>query len=130
MVDHKRSLLTCYKLSDYCVDQWLVDLWATNSNSEFKTRLLDNKIIAASITYFETTKDYTIENIKELCYRVLGDVDFVTYCLFLWSIYQRENCIGPSVYTEYVEETRAPLIKGGSLPDTPFDLLSNKNENL
>lgn len=60
MVDHKRSLLTCYKLSDYCVDQWLVDLWATNSNSEFKTRLLDNKIIAASITYFETTKDYTI----------------------------------------------------------------------
>jgi len=50
--------------------------------------------------------------------------------LFLWSIYIRENCIGPSIYTEYVEDTRAPLIKGGPLPVTPFDSISNKNEKL
>jgi hypothetical protein len=34
---------------------------------------------------------------------------------------------GPSVYTLYVEETKAPIIKGGPLPDTPLDPMSNKN---
>jgi hypothetical protein len=48
----------------------------------------------------------------------------------MWVLYQRENSIGPSVYTEYVEETRAPLVKGGPLPETPFDPISNKNEQL
>jgi hypothetical protein len=53
MVDQslKRSILTCYKLSDYCVDQWLTDLWSCTSNAEFKTLLLNNKIIAGLISY-------------------------------------------------------------------------------
>ena len=42
----------------------------------------------------------------------------------------RENCVGPSVYTQYVEETRAPLIKGGPLPENDLDSLSNKNLQL
>jgi hypothetical protein len=42
----------------------------------------------------------------------------------------RENFFGPSVYTQYVEETKAPLIKSGPLPDNPLDPLSNKNEEL
>ena len=42
----------------------------------------------------------------------------------------RENCVGPSVYTQYVEETRAPLIKGGPLPENELDSLSNKNLQL
>lgn len=37
--------------------------------------------------------------------------------------------IGPSVYTEYVEDTRAPLVKG-HLPETQFDQISTKNEGL
>ena len=124
----KRSLLTCYKLSDYCVDQWLADLWSCNNNAEFKTQMLNNKIIEALISYFKEIKEVSIEDLKSLCLKVTSGVDFVSCCLFLWSVYQRENCIGPSVYTEYVEDTRAPLIKSGPLPETPFDPISNKNE--
>jgi hypothetical protein len=68
--------------------------------------------------------------LKKLCSTIQQNYDFVTFCLFLWVLYQRENSIGPSVYTEYVEETRAPLVKGGPLPETPFDPISNKNEQL
>lgn len=42
----------------------------------------------------------------------------------------RENVAGPSVYTEYVEDTKAPLIKGGPLPLNDLDCLSNKNMRL
>lgn len=48
---------------------------------------------------------------------------------FLFGFYLRENSLGPSVYTEYVEETRAPLVKG-DLPVTPFDPISIKNKLL
>lgn len=41
----------------------------------------------------------------------------------------RENCVGPSIYTEYVEDTLAPLVKG-YLPKTDFDALSTKNKTL
>jgi len=37
---------------------------------------------------------------------------------------------GPSLYTQYVEETKAPLIKGGPLHDIPLDPMSNKNLDL
>jgi hypothetical protein len=49
--------------------------------------------------------------------------------LFLWSLYQRENTLGPSIFTEYVEDTRKPLVKG-YLPETPFDPLTTKNDVL
>ena len=44
--------------------------------------------------------------------------------------YARENLLGPSVYTEYVEETLAPLNKGGPLPENDLDVISFKNEQL
>ena len=50
--------------------------------------------------------------------------------LFLMTFYMRENCVGPSVYTQYVEETRAPLVKGGPLPQNDLDSMSNKNLKL
>ena len=55
---------------------------------------------------------------------------YVTLSQFLMTFYMRENCVGPSVYTEYVEDTRAPLIKGGPLPLNGLDMLSNKNLKL
>jgi hypothetical protein len=66
MVDQspKRSILTCYKLSDYCVDQWLTDLWSCTSNAEFKTLLLNNKIIAGLISYCEEVTEFSIEDLK------------------------------------------------------------------
>ena len=54
----------------------------------------------------------------------------MTLAWFLLSFYMRENCTGPSVYTQYVEETRAPLVKGGPLPSNDLDCMSNKNLQL
>ena len=50
--------------------------------------------------------------------------------IFLCGSYARENCLGPSVYTEYVEDTLAPLVKGGDLPDNDLDIMSFKNKEL
>jgi len=55
---------------------------------------------------------------------------YLTLSLFLINFYMRENSIGPSVYTEYVEDTLAPLIKGGPLPPNQLDFMSNKNLKL
>lgn len=55
--------------------------------------------------------------------------DFVSSSLLLYTAVYREMAIGPSVYTEYVEDTRAPLVKG-HLPQTEFDCVSTKNEQL
>lgn len=46
--------------------------------------------------------------------------------LFLWTAYVRENMLGPSIYTLYVEDTRAPLI-ATELPENILDPISNKN---
>lgn len=48
---------------------------------------------------------------------------------FLMAFYLRENSLGPSVFTEYVEDTRAPLVKS-ELPVTEFDPISTKNQLL
>ena len=127
-----RSILTCYKLSDYCsVDEWLKDLWSCSTNADFKQLLLKTPIIAGLIDYCKDAKDVIlIEDLKKVCRSLTAECDFITCCLFFWSLYIRENCIGPSIYTEYVEDTRAPLVKGGPLPVTPFDPISNKNEQL
>ena len=52
---------------------------------------------------------------------------FVSLAHFLMTFYMRENCTGPSVYTQYVEDTRMPLIKTGPLPLNELDCMSNKN---
>jgi len=61
---------------------------------------------------------------------VTDEKSFVTISLFLLTFYMRENCTGPSVYTQYVEDTRAPLIKSGPLPQNDLDCMSNKNLKL
>lgn len=45
-------------------------------------------------------------------------------------MFMRENCFGPSIFTLYVEETKAPLPIGGPLPDTVLNSLTTKNESL
>jgi len=61
-----------------------------------------------------------------LDFHAIDKKDLIT---FLFSFYLRENCLGPSVYTEYVEDTRAPLVKG-ELPKSDFDPISTKNKLL
>ena len=50
--------------------------------------------------------------------------------LFLFSTYIRENSLGPSVYTQYVQETLAPLDTSGPLPENHLDPISFKNKPL
>jgi hypothetical protein len=55
---------------------------------------------------------------------------YVTMVLFLFSTYIRENSLGPSVYTQYVQETLAPLETSGPLPENLLDPISFKNKPL
>ena len=55
---------------------------------------------------------------------------YVTMVLFLFSLYIRENSLGPSVYTQYVQETLAPLDTSGPLPENVLDPISFKNKTL
>ena len=48
----------------------------------------------------------------------------------LWVTFLKENQVGQSVYTEYVEETKCPIDQTGPLPDFEFDAISNKNMKL
>ena len=54
---------------------------------------------------------------------------FMSMLLMFFSFYIRENHVGPSVYTEYVEETLEPLVKG-HLPAFTLDPISHKNKHL
>ena len=72
-------------------------------------------------------KAFAVQVVSEL---VTDTKSYVTLSLFLINLYMRENCVGPSLYTEYVEETLAPLIKGGPLPENELDCMSNKNLKL
>lgn len=42
-------------------------------------------------------------------------------------IFLKENQLGQSVYTQYVEETKCPIDQSGPLPDSEFDPISYKN---
>lgn len=48
----------------------------------------------------------------------------------LYAIYLKENSLGPSLYTQYAEDTKAPIVRTGPLPDNELDPISNKNEQL
>lgn len=48
----------------------------------------------------------------------------------VYGVFVREAVTGPSVYTQYVSETKAPIVKGGPLPPSDMDPLSNKNQHL
>ena len=62
--------------------------------------------------------------------QVTDSKSYITIVLFLFSTYIRENSLGPSVYTQYVQETLAPLDKSGPLPENPLDPISFKNKAL
>lgn len=47
----------------------------------------------------------------------------------LWHIVLKENCTGPSIFTQYVDEVQAPM-DHSKMPDTPFDAITTKNSEL
>ena len=81
----------------------------------------DEARVTAQLTQLKT---FAQQVVTEL---VTDEKSYVTLALFLLTFYMRENCIGPSVYTQYVEDTRAPLIRSGPLPANDLDCMSNKN---
>ena len=56
------------------------------------------------------------------------NTELLVICIYF--IFLKENQAGQSVYTEYVEETLAPIDQSGPLPDFAFDAVSNKNDEL
>lgn len=50
--------------------------------------------------------------------------------LILFVFFLKENQIGPSVYSLYAEEEKAPVDRYGDLPDSFLDPISNKNDGL
>ena len=84
----------------------------------------DEQLVSGELS---ALKAFAEQIVSEL---VTDTKSYVTLSLFLLNLYMRENCVGPSLYTEYVEETLAPLIKGGPLPENELDCISNKNLKL
>lgn len=74
----------------------------------------------------------SLDSLTNYCQTLVkqNQIEVVSLSLFLYYVYIRENVFGPSVYTEYVEDTLAPLVKGGPLPDNELDPISYKNEVL
>lgn len=127
MVDNKRSIFACYKMSDYTVDGWVDNVWTSVTNAEYRQRLSATPVIKSLLEFCKDTR--TITEVQDFCKTLSEGHDFVSLILLLWSIYYRENTCGPSIFTEYVEETRAPLNKS-YLVETELDLISTKNNLL
>ena len=147
------SLLAVYKLTDFPVDQWLTDLLQLKSNGEFKQKLSEVPIINELKQFCDKTytkakssepdnnndssppsspkEPLDMNALKSLCESHLKPLtnkqEVTTFIWFLMSVYLRENSLGPSVYSEYVEETRAPLVRSGKLPENELDSISYKN---
>ena len=167
------SLRKSYKFSDYEVEDWLTQIFNSKSNSEFKTQIEANTLLAQIVDHFKAgyEENYKLENnvnsqeneenkeeekviakqapveqteqqqselldeletfIKGLLEtQVTDSKSYITTVLFLFSTYIRENSLGPSVYTQYVQETLAPLDTSGALPENPLDPISFKNKAL
>ena len=59
-----KSILTCYKLTDYSIESWLSQILECTNNNDYKNNLLKHGAIQQLLSYFETKKDYTIEDLK------------------------------------------------------------------
>ena len=120
------------------------DLLTCKTNQEFKTSALAHPFIALLLSLLKdqyntqkltddhhrnkTNGQALLQTIKKATLDFSCE-DFESLVNFIFGFYLRENSLGPSVYTEYVEETRAPLVKG-ELPITEFDPISFKNKLL
>ena len=63
---------------------------------------------------------FKVEAIKDKIESLLATYDIKGKLEILkvaYNLYLRENVVGPSFYTQYVEETKAPIVKGGPLPE-------------
>lgn len=59
MVDNKRSIFACYKISDYTVDQWVDNVWESETNAEYRVRLSSTPIIKSLLDFCQETRTMT-----------------------------------------------------------------------
>ncbi|CDW87054.1 tetratricopeptide repeat protein 27 [Stylonychia lemnae] len=115
--------------------EYLTKLLAITDNQTFISHVLDHYFLQNLNEYLKGNEQVQLQELNEKIlqlsdqYRTSTE-NYLDLIETLFSIFLRDNMSGPSVYTLYVEETKAPLIKGGPLPDTLLDPLSNKNQAL
>lgn len=123
------------------LEKFVDKVFKSESNTEYKDMLINQDNILRDLHLFieKTAPDnYAIENFKkyitdEFMPKWVAQASSSTYEMLLICchvILLKENQVGQSVYTQYVEETKAPIDQSGPLPDFEFDNISYKNEAL
>ena len=59
--------------------------------------------------FIKQNKDYSLESIKTFILSKIEDESIELLLLCIWTIFTKENKLGQSVYTQYVEETKCPI---------------------
>ena len=103
-------------------------------NDEYKSVLLNESVLIPKLIeqYKDTSEIEDVDEIKTYLRTLMSEdrEQLYTQMLTAFTIFMKENCLGQSVYTEYVEETKCPIDQSGPLPDLEFDPISWKNKNL
>jgi len=109
----------------------------SKSNKDYKETLLSGTIISDLINFVKDNGDADIDAIKKFYtdnvfekYTADGIPQQIElFLLVLWALFLKENMAGQSVYTMYVEETKAPIDQT-ELPKLEFDPICYTNETL
>ena len=110
--------------------KFLQRLLLTSANHDHKALLLESdSMVRKMIDLANASTSYNIDDLKKALGEMLdGNQDEVYISvLTAFTIFLKENQVGQSVYTEYVEETKCPIDQSGPLPDLEFDPISWKN---
>lgn len=115
--------------------EWLAKIFSSTSNQSYVSNLLDHEFFKGINDFLRDMPYVEVHQIKVEIDRLTenarsNSIEYISLIKAIYSTYIKENCVGPSVYTLYVEETKAPLIKEGPLPDNELDPMSNKNQVL
>ena len=89
---------------------WLQKVLTCKSNKEYKSLLVDQENIVKDLhDFIKQNKDYSLESIKTFILSKIEDESIELLLLCIWTIFTKENKLGQSVYTQYVEETKCPI---------------------
>lgn len=104
------------------------------SNKEYKQLLLEWGLIKNLLSFLGAeASDYKLADVQAFLASQIEGLSYeqlYTLMLTVFAVFLKENQIGQSVYTQYVEETMCPIDQSGPLPDLEFDPISWKNGKL
>jgi len=115
MVEAKpTNILLCYKFSDYNLTPQVKELMESKSltNADYKAAMNEMPFIISLKGLLEDEAGHLdVIALKTIIMTAFSDAvkegnnaadSYVSMIVFLMATYARENCLGPSVYTEYV----------------------------